>query len=65
MTAKLRDAGFDEREAEAVTYAIRDIAMSNVATRFDVKDAVQTMTLRMGAAAAFIVAALGVIIAIK
>lgn len=60
--SKLRSAGFDEGQAEAVTYAIRDIAMSNVATKNDLKDAVHSITVRMGAVAAFIVAALGVVI---
>jgi uncharacterized protein with von Willebrand factor type A (vWA) domain len=64
FAAKLRDAGFDEGMASAVTYAIRDIAMSNVATRHDLKDAVHAMTLRLGAVAVFIVGALGVLISI-
>jgi uncharacterized protein with von Willebrand factor type A (vWA) domain len=62
FASKLRTAGFDEGQAAAVTYAIRDIAMSNVATRNDVKEAVHSMTVRIGAAAAFIVAALGALI---
>jgi hypothetical protein len=64
FASKLRTAGFDEGQAAAVTYAIRDIAMSNVATKNDVTNAVHSMTLRLGAMLAGAVAVLGVIIAV-
>lgn len=64
MATKLQKAGFKAEMAEAVTYAIRDIAMTNVATHNDVKEAVQTMTLRVGAMLAFGITALGVLIAL-
>lgn len=65
MASKLRAAGFNEAMASAVTYAVRDIAMSNVATRSDVKDAVHSMTIRLGAVAVFIITAIGVIVTIN
>ena len=45
----LQDAGIDESVRNAITRAIQDVAMKNVATTQDVESAVHTVTVRVGA----------------
>ena len=41
---------FNRDQAEALTRALNEVALTNVATKNDVKDAVHTLTVRIGSA---------------
>jgi hypothetical protein len=62
---RLQDAGLKKEVSEAIASAIQDVAMSNVATKADVREAVHDMTVRMGALIAGAVAVLGFIITLN
>jgi len=50
--------------AETLARAIADVAMSDVATKSDIREAVHTLTVRLGAMIAGAVAVLGVVISL-
>ena len=57
----LEDAGFNRKQSEALAKAVQEVAMTNVATREDVANAVHTLTMR-GFSALFV--GLGLVTAI-
>lgn len=65
---RLEEAGLDRKISEAVASAIQDVAMSQVATKGDVREAVReavhTMTVRTGAMIGAAVAILGVLVSL-
>lgn len=50
FTKRLRAAKFSQDQAEAMVRALNEVALTNVATKHDVKDAVHTLTVRIGSA---------------
>ena len=45
---KLREAGFNDKQVEAVTNGLHDIAMANVATKDDLRDLENRLTIKIG-----------------
>jgi len=58
----LKDTPLGEAGAAVLARAIADVAMSEVATKSDVRDAVHSMTVRLGGMIAGAVAVLGLLI---
>lgn len=58
---RLQASGMRKAMAEGVAHAIQDIAMQDVATRADLREAVHTLTLHMGV---MLGVGLGVVVAI-
>src|SRR3546814_3727777 len=46
FTKRLEEAGLNRKVAEALSLAVQEVAMQNVATKADVEQAVHTMTIR-------------------
>lgn len=59
---RLKAAGVPAKHSEAIATAIQEVAMAEVATKSDVREAVHTLTIRGFAAAVSIVGALAVIV---
>lgn len=59
---RMEESGMDRRQSEALASAMQEIAMAEVATKADVRDAVHTITVRGFAAAVTIIAVLAAII---
>jgi hypothetical protein len=59
---KLTEAGMDPKQSKAFAQAMHDVAFAEVATKTDLRDAVQSLTLRGIAASVVIVGALATII---
>jgi len=65
LAKRLKDAGFSETQAEAVTTIIRDVReadFANLASKTDLRDLEQRLTLRVGG---MLVVATGVLLVAK
>jgi hypothetical protein len=65
IVKRLKDAGFNETQAEAVTTIFRDVReadFAQLATKTDLRDLEQRMTIRVGG---MLVIATGVLLAAK
>jgi hypothetical protein len=65
LAKRLKDAGFSETQAEAVTTIIRDVReadFANLASKTDLRDLEQRLTIRVGG---MLVVATGVLLAAK
>lgn len=61
----IQEAGFTPSMSDGLARAMQDIAMKDVPSQADVREAVHQLTVRMGAAAVFIVTVLGVLITLN
>ena len=61
---RLKAAGASEELSDALARAIQDVAMNDVATKADIREAVHNMTVRVGAMIGGAVALLGVLISL-
>lgn len=61
---RLEAAGMNRKQSEAIASALQEVAMAEVATKTDIKDAVQTLTVRGFAASVTIVGVIAAIVKI-